>query len=451
MRYLLGVLCLLSLVGPAGAATTDEAAARATLDAWLKAQNEGDFAAYSALYAQKFNGVKRAGARTARFQRPGWLADRGKMFEGRFTVAADKVKVLPQPNGAVISFEQTWASKRFRDVGPKQLVLVREGEALRIAREEMLASTIVGGEHGGPPPSERLSMAMVLDHPYVVLATDPGEDAVDGPVHDLGDHTTRRAVRSGGPGSAWIGRAVELYASGTRTCAGKVVDLHVVGRVTPHFGAVQTWHDDGLTPQQEADAAWEMASEGRLLVARVDAKADGCKGASWARAADAPAPTTLQPMAKVPAWLAAAALKHTRGLPGYRAIQKGWRSEARDVKGAHWDRHGDASPEVQAFARADGQPAVVLVTMRAGHGCGDFFGSFWAAYTVEGNTLKRITDPDTPGDLDFVHGDAFVAVVDADGDGRWELVSRERLHRQDAAGVLREVLRLPYPYYDCPC
>ncbi|MCA9559972.1 MAG: nuclear transport factor 2 family protein [Myxococcales bacterium] len=450
MRYLIGVLCVLGLAAPALGVAKDEAAARATLDAWLKAQNEGDFAAYSALYAQKFNGVKRAGARTSRFQRDGWLADRGKMFKGRFTVAAANVKVLPQPNGAVVSFEQTWASKRFKDVGPKQLVLVKEGDALRIAREEMLASTIVGGEHGGPPPSERLSLAMVLDHPYVVLATEAGEDAVEGPVHDLGNHTTRRAVRAGGPGSAWIGRAVELYAGGRKACVGKVADVHVVSRVTPHFGAVQTWQEDGLTPQQQAEAAWEMAGDGRLLVARVDAKADDCKGARWARAADAPAPTTLQAMATVPGWLATAAVAQTRALPGYAAIQKGWKAEARDAKGERWELHGGATPQVQAFA-ADGKPTVVLVTMRAGYGCGDFFGSFWAAYTVEGKTLTRISDPDNPTEFDFVSDDAFVAVVDADGDGRWEVVRKEGLHRQDAKGVLREVLRLPYPYYDCPC
>ncbi len=451
MRYLLGVLCVLALGGPAVAAPNDEAAARATLEAWLKAQNDGDFPAYSALYAQKFNGVKRAGARTSRFQRADWLVDRGKMFKGRFTVAADKVKVLPQPNGAVVSFEQTWASKRFKDVGPKQLVLVREGDALRIAREEMLASTIVGGEHGGPPASDRLSMAMVLDHPYVVLGTDAGDDLVEGPVHDLGVHRTRRAVRAGGPGSAWIGRAVELYGSGGKVCAGKVVDLQVVSRVTPHFGAVQTWQEDGLTPQQQAEAAWEMASEGRLLVGRVDAGADACAGARWARAADAPAPTALQALATVPAWLTAAALKQTRALPGYQAITKGWRSEVADAKGGSWDLYGGATPTVQAFARADGTPAVVLVTMRAGHGCGDFYGSFWAAYTVDGQALTRISDPDAPAELGMVSDDAFVAVVDADGDGRWELVGKESLHRQDAKGVLREVLSLPYPYYDCPC
>ncbi len=451
MRYLIGVLCVVGLAAPAVGAAKDEAAARATLDAWLKAQNEGDFAAYSALYAQKFNGVKRAGARTARFQRDGWLADRGKMFKGRFTVAAAHVKVLPQPNGAVVSFEQTWASKRFKDVGPKQLVLVREGDALRIAREEMLASTIVGGEHGGPPASERLSMAMVFDHPYVVLATEADDAATEGPVHDLGNHTTRRAARAGGPGSAWIGRAVELYAGGAKACAGKVADLHVISRVTPHFGAVQTWQEDGLTPQQQAEAAWQMASEGRLLVARVDAKAADCGGAVWARAAGAPAPTALQAMATAPGWLATAAVAQTRALPGYATIQKGWKADVPAAKEPGWDRHGGASPEVQAFARADGAPAVVLVTMRAGHGCGDFYGSFWAAYTVDGETLTRISDPDSPADFDFVTDDAFVAVVDADGDGRWELLSKERLLRQDAKGVLREVLRLPYPYYDCPC
>ena len=49
---------------------------QAVIDAWLAAQNGGDFAAYQALYADKMEGVKRVGPRTWRFDRKGWLADR---------------------------------------------------------------------------------------------------------------------------------------------------------------------------------------------------------------------------------------------------------------------------------------------------------------------------------------------------------------------------------------
>lgn len=54
-------------------ARKNEAAGRALLDAWLAAQNAGDFAAYEALYAQRFTGIKRVDARSQRFDRSGFV------------------------------------------------------------------------------------------------------------------------------------------------------------------------------------------------------------------------------------------------------------------------------------------------------------------------------------------------------------------------------------------
>jgi hypothetical protein len=53
-----------------------EQAVKALVDAWLTAQNKGDFKAYEGLYAAKFFGIKRAGQREERFDRDGWLKDR---------------------------------------------------------------------------------------------------------------------------------------------------------------------------------------------------------------------------------------------------------------------------------------------------------------------------------------------------------------------------------------
>jgi ketosteroid isomerase-like protein len=41
---------------------------------WLDAQNTGDFAGYSALYAADFRGVRRSGKQTVRMDRAKWLA-----------------------------------------------------------------------------------------------------------------------------------------------------------------------------------------------------------------------------------------------------------------------------------------------------------------------------------------------------------------------------------------
>src|SRR5688572_23323554 len=64
-----------------------EEAVRKLVDNWLKAQNTGDFSAYSGLYAARFTGVKRAGTYTAQYKQADWLKDRQSMFAKPQTVS----------------------------------------------------------------------------------------------------------------------------------------------------------------------------------------------------------------------------------------------------------------------------------------------------------------------------------------------------------------------------
>jgi hypothetical protein len=56
------------------------------ITAWLAAQNEGSFAAYSALYAPELRGVRRSGTRTVVLDHAGWLKDRERMQDAWFTI-----------------------------------------------------------------------------------------------------------------------------------------------------------------------------------------------------------------------------------------------------------------------------------------------------------------------------------------------------------------------------
>jgi ketosteroid isomerase-like protein len=127
-----------------------QADVEALVDQWLSAQNEGDFGAYSATYAQRITGIKRAGNRETTYNREDWLADRKRMFRKPMKVEGAKRSIRTSPTSAVVRFEQTWASGKFKDVGPKQLIVIREAGALRIAREEMQASTVLSTRHGLP-------------------------------------------------------------------------------------------------------------------------------------------------------------------------------------------------------------------------------------------------------------------------------------------------------------
>lgn len=165
------------------AAAADSAEAQALLSRWLMAQNSGDFAAYQALYAADFSGIRRSGAQRVELDRDGWMRDRERMFKKPMQVDAKEHQLLVTPNGAInLLFTQTWASGTYKDVGRKQLVLMRKDGAYLISREEMLSSAIVPtllpqGELGryarlltpdGPPISMEV-MVLSAKHQVAVL------------------------------------------------------------------------------------------------------------------------------------------------------------------------------------------------------------------------------------------------------------------------------------------
>ncbi|HWA71899.1 MAG TPA: nuclear transport factor 2 family protein [Polyangiaceae bacterium] len=149
-------------------AVSSEPAIRELLSRWVEAQNRADFAAYETLYAKAFLGIKRVGAQTFRFDRTRWLLDRKGMFSHAPKVGAAGVQITDLGQIAVVRFEQTFESGEFRDVGQKQLTLVRESAAFVIAREEMLTSfqTVPAGVPSFP------ELAFVEHHagrPFVLL------------------------------------------------------------------------------------------------------------------------------------------------------------------------------------------------------------------------------------------------------------------------------------------
>jgi hypothetical protein len=125
---------------PAGSPTKD--AALALVDTWAKAQNDGDFAAYSALYDAKFVGIKRTndgGQKKLTLDK--WKTDRKKMFKAAQKVAAEGASVAITGDVVKVGFVQRYQSGNYADHGDKALTLTtgKDG-ALRIVREEMLYS-----------------------------------------------------------------------------------------------------------------------------------------------------------------------------------------------------------------------------------------------------------------------------------------------------------------------
>lgn len=137
------LLVVLPVVGLAGEPKVrEESGDVKLLDAWLAAQNAGDFAAYSALYGERFFGIRRSGTQAMKLDRAGWLKDREKMFAKKMTVAAHDVAYQRSHRGTVVTFEQSWSSGTYSDVGPKRMRLSQDRKtgAWKIAEEELVYS-----------------------------------------------------------------------------------------------------------------------------------------------------------------------------------------------------------------------------------------------------------------------------------------------------------------------
>jgi hypothetical protein len=156
---------------------------RALVDAWVQAQNAGNFAAYSSLYAERFTGIKRVGHRARRYDtRAQWLADRKKMFAQPMTVQASLEGMRANAGGMAVRVHQRFASGSFADAGYKVLELVEQPDgALRITREEMLAS-LVGASDAARDPAAFAFVQRVGTMLLVLLGPPPRSFRVGTPV-----------------------------------------------------------------------------------------------------------------------------------------------------------------------------------------------------------------------------------------------------------------------------
>ncbi len=420
----------------APAPTIAESEVEVVFDAWLNAQNSGDFDAYMALYGPKFKGTKRVGPKTTSFNREGWKADRGRMFQKEMKVSSGDIDIAVSAGSAVIRFQQTWESGRYKDTGPKQLILTKsEDGKLLITGEEMLKSTVLSASKstGGFDPNE---LALVHGGQYIIL-TDKVEDSwMKGNVQtdELAD-AARGVEFPNLPVEfrQWKGQNVMVFdAAGEAVCKQKVMGLRVIARVTPHFATMQEWYKDGKPRKNEkeiAQEAFDLAGWSVVLVGKLDAK---CKDGVYART------LAFQPQKVGIKTLPKKAADAFNELPGVQRIQKEYEASGHD--GLWWE--GEERLSAKTFEHAG--KTYAAISAAAGPGCGEFYGEFWAILDMtEG--AKLLTDGEDPGPL-F----APLTVVDADTDGQPEFVSAHQIAR-NVNGTWRVVTDLTPPNLDCGC
>ncbi len=425
------------------AAAVDEAGARKLVDAWLAAQNSGDLPAYEAVYAAKLEGIKRVGARTWRFDRAGWLADRKRMFKHPMTVAVRDVTVRGGATAATVDFVQTFSQGKFKDEGPKHLVLVRGPSGFQIAREEMLRSDV-----GGPAANGKASAYVVLvidKQPYVVIAADAdeawGTGRPRGPFEEMHKLATMDASKA--PMAAtWAGRAMKVFAHDGTSCDATVGALKLVAGGTPHFGEVQIWNgdpnmsDDGRTwsAAERTRAVWGLSTPYLVAQLTVSGACQPVIAVDPASAAVvfAPVPATAPDPAAVAAF---------RKLPAYADLQRDFTET--------YEGKGEWATEPAVVAHAAGGRRFVVVSATEGSGCGEFLGQLSVIFEDKSGTLTPVPGPDG-----FLRVDL---IVDTDGDGAIEVVgaiedySMVTGHFVPAAGSFTPAIAVSFPNNDCGC
>jgi hypothetical protein len=429
--------------------TTDDA--RKVLDGWLAAQNDGDFAAYQALYADRFEGIRRSGSQTARLDRARWMKERERMFREKPKVEAKEVAISVVPDGASISFVQSWMTPAYRDEGPKLIVLTRGKDALRISREEMLHSNVIGS--GALPPS-KFAFAIDAGGPQLVIHTKPDETWSTGApalVSSGYPVTTRRSVDASklpADLASWVGKKVELFGKSGLACEGEVSALSVIGRIDPtietqtRWGGTGPYEADGkVPPKQIALEAWDLgaSSGGRILAAAVKPSSGACKGALWGRLASADKPTLVD---AVPADAAtmAAMLAELQKTKVYTDAQARYQTEKEASDPPRWIDH---DPSTKALVFKHPSATIVTLSLVSGTGCGGFSQTLSGAWEKKGATLVPLRDPKED---DLVPQSAG----DVDGDGKLDFVYVEGLFRSKGAKV-DDPITLGFPSLGCGC
>jgi hypothetical protein len=402
--------------------------ARSLIGEWLTAQNQGDYARYAVLYASRFTGVRRTGEKTRAFDHAGWLEDRKRMFAKPMQVKVGGLQVVRMGPSAVVRFDQEWSTATYRDAGPKQMVLVREGGELRIAREELLSSSALPA--GG---SSARFVTTVGDRGYVLIASS-GDEALGKVLGVESGGAPAAAVferRAGDePASVAAWRAGPLRLIGTHgSCEMTAGALRLIALGYPHFGVLGGWKgEEGQPPATEAQIAQDISVYPAWYALELEQPCT--KAPSLALPPGAP-PSLVFPRREPDPALRKRAHQAFAALPVMRKHSTDARAELL----------GDVS--ITVFGRE--QPEWIAAAAATPCSTGE---DELALFRVEGEQLVlQLSSSDS--ELLWVW-----ALVDLDGDGSPEVAGSPWV---PSAWLLiegrngRVLQRADVPYNDCPC
>lgn len=400
---------------------------RAVLERWLTAQNEGKFDDYQALYAERFQGVRRSGPRVRYLNREGWIRDRQRMFRKPMKVAMADVKIAV---GAIVTnvyFTQTWESGKYKDRGPKRIQLVSDGKGWSIAQEEMLSSQVaprnaVGGDF------------LLVYEGAPVLATEPDTSWGQGPrsLDGFVGHQDASSARLPGNLKRWQGQKLEMFDKEGSRCTAKVSGFELTAQAEWHFGTVQAWREESVAEQEIAEEVWSQG--GVLLLAKLSEEQGACRGPLLARVASSESGPVIP---FVPA--DGALLAETRKQAEKLLEPKGELGDSPDVR----------------VARLPGEPkrGLVFLSIDPEICTSEETTSAELIWSAELSGRRPVLTLLHQGESDFRNA---LLAADVDGDGEFEIIHsgwpRVRIGVMKLkAGGAESVLSVSIPFYDCPC
>ena len=408
-----------------------DADARSLVGEWLAAQNQGDYARYAALYASRFTGVRRTGEKTRAFDHAGWLEDRKRMFAKPMQVKAGGLQITRMGPSAVVRFDQEWSTASYRDAGPKQLVLVRQPEGVRIAREELLSSSPLPA--GG---SSARFVTTVGTRSYVLIASSGDEPLGKALGVETGSpssavferRSSSKPAREPASAAAWRSGPLRLIGA-HGSCEAPAGALRIVAVGHPHFGVISAWKGgDGEPPATMAEIAQEIAVYPAWYALEIERP---CTKAPVLALPPAAPPSLVFPQRELEAPLRERARHAFAALPAVRKLGR----EARD------ELLGDVT--ITAYGRERPEWIAAAGATPCSTGVDEL-----ALFRVEGEQLVlQLSSRDS--ELLWVW-----ALVDLDGDGSpevagspwapdpWLLIESRNGHVLHSASV---------PYNDCPC
>jgi len=419
---------------------------RGVVDGWLAAQNAGDFAAYDKLFAARFTGVRRSGPRTVQFDRAGWMKDRARMFKKPMTVAISGVTIRAGGSSALVSFTQTFAQGGYKDSGPKEMVIVRDAGALKIASERMLRSEITVP----PVPADERFRFVVAGG--LLLSDAADESWATGTIKlDVNADGLAMAVRRIDASklppelARWQGRRVRLVTLPGVACDARIKGFRLLARSIPHLTTRNEWQEMGAP--EAARQAWDLGD--KVLVADVD---NQCDGAFWGQPAG---PAVMAPAAAEAGdeALKARALAQLRASEAWKKVQKSYlESPTKGV--SRWDALDDVHIKVHRISALRAGKPITLVSLGVSRwvGCDELAANLWALYEDRGGKLVA---RNTPGKVEAY----ALAAIDSDGDGNSELLMEPFTSnfgyengRVSLVGELWDTIEEDrIPFYDCPC